>query len=53
MPKILVLKDNRVAACGDFDQITKAGFNVLEILQSRKDRKEFVEPSEQRRKEDN
>jgi hypothetical protein len=50
VPKILVLKDNRVAACGDFDQITKAGFNVLEILQSRK---EFVEPSEQRRKEDN
>lgn len=34
VPKIMVLKENKVAACGDFAEITRAGFNIVEILQS-------------------
>ena len=34
VPQIMVLKDNKVAAHGDFTEITSAGFNIVEILQS-------------------
>ena len=30
----MVLKENRVSAFGDFAEITQAGFNIVEILQS-------------------
>jgi hypothetical protein len=34
VPKILVLKDNKQAVFGDFETLTKAGFDIMEILQS-------------------